>query len=192
MRCISANSSGRTGVGLARTLQADHRLHLLASPQASLRAAQAGIESVEGFGRTRDLLLRMERWVRDNPRGIVIHAAAVGDYEAAAQTGKVDSGRAEWVLRLQPTPKILDRIRGWDGGQLVLVSFKAAAPDTSHDQLVQIARSQLERTGSDLVFANVLGRLGADIALVAAVGERWFRERSAALEALTAHPLLDE
>ena len=191
MRSVSAHSSGATGVALARALQRDHAVHLLASPEAALRAELAGVESVEVFGSTRDLLERVERWVQVHPAGAVVHAAAVGDYEAEAEAGKVESGRATWEPRLHPTPRILDRIRGWAAPGLVLVSFKAAAPGTGDGELVGIARRQLVRSGSDLVFANVIGRLGRGIALVEATRERWFDERDAAIAALSAHPLLD-
>ena len=191
MRCITANSSGSTGVSIASALHADHTVHLLASPEAALRAQAAGIEQIEGFGSTRDLMARMERRVRANPRGIVIHAAAVGDYEARASVGKVSSNMQRWDISLTPTPKILDHVRGWGGEDLVLVSFKAAAPETSDQTLIDIARAQAVRTGSDLVFANVLGRLASGVALVAADCEQWFEERGDALEALVEHPLLD-
>jgi len=192
MRCITANSSGGTGVAMGRALQADHSVHLLASPQAALRAQAAGLDTVEIFESTEDLMARMERWVRANPRGIVMHAAAVGDYAPQASDGKVSSGKAQWDLALIPTPKILDHVRGWGGDDLVLVSFKAAAPNTGDAALVDIARRQAQRTGSDLVFANVLGRLAQRIAIVTPEGERWYEQRDDALQALLEHPLLDD
>jgi wyosine [tRNA(Phe)-imidazoG37] synthetase (radical SAM superfamily) len=191
MRCITANSSGATGVGLARSLADDHPVHLLGSPQAALRAQAAGLDSVELYESTVDLMARMERWVRANPSGVVIHAAAVGDYAPLRSAGKVSSGKARWELALEPTPKILDHIRGWAGPELGLVSFKAAAPETSDEALVDIAREQAQRTGSDLVFANVLGRLGERVALVSLTDERWFEERSQAIDALLADELLE-
>jgi hypothetical protein len=192
MRCITANSSGGTGVALATALKADHPITLLGSPQAMLRAQGAGLDSMEPFESTSDLMARMERWVRANPRGIVIHAAAVGDYAPRPSEGKVSSGQARWSLELGPTPKILDHIRGWGDDELVLVSFKAAAPDTDDGALIDIAREQASRTGSDLVFANVLGRLGERVALVTPDSERWYEDRQDALQALIDHPLLDD
>lgn len=185
MRYISAGSSGRTGVAIARTLSAAHPVHVLGSPEAALRAADL---SVEVYGSTRDLMARMEAWVRAHPGGVVIHAAAVGDYEAAPETGKVESGRAEWVIRLTPTPKIADRLKDW-GPALGLVTFKAAAPGTATPALLEIARRQLERTRSDLVFANVLDHLDRDVALVEPDGERVFSTREEAVAALLGHPL---
>ncbi|MCO4743834.1 MAG: hypothetical protein KC912_03535 [Proteobacteria bacterium] len=181
MRHVSANSSGRTGVGLARAWAATGcSVHVLGSPEAALRAE--GL-STEVFGSTRDLMARMHQWVQRHPEGAVVHAAAVGDYEVAdSEGGKIPSGQDEVVIRLQPTPKIADAVRGW-GLTGLLVTFKAAGPGTTSEGLVLLASKQAKRTGSNLVFANVLGRLASDVALV---GDevRWFEHRADALEAL--------
>lgn len=180
IRYLSANASGRTALALAERLSA-HRVHLLGSLETCLRAPP-GLD-VEEYGSTRDLMARMERWCRAHPDGVVIHSAAVGDYEAPPQATKIPSGQAELVLRLVPTPKIVDHVRGWmPGGRLV--SFKAGSPELDEAALEGIARRQLTRTRSDLVWANVLGRLG----VVLLVGpERTDRlPREAAVDALAA------
>jgi len=181
VRYISAGSSGRSGVAVARGLQARGvAVWLMGSTEARLRA---GDLPGEEYGSTRDLMARMERWVRANPSGAVVHAAAVGDYESLGTTsGKVPSGRERWELVLGPTPKIADHIRAW-GCSGPYVTFKAAPPGTPEKDLETIARRQRERTGSDLVFANVLGRLGEGILLVAETTER-YPQREAALQAL--------
>jgi phosphopantothenoylcysteine synthetase/decarboxylase len=107
----------------------------------------------------------MEHWVKANPDGLILHSAAVGDYELAENTGKIPSGQPEVLLRLTPAPKILDQIRGW-GFKGRLVSFKAGRPGLTGEQLEEIARAQALRTGSDLVFANVLGQLQEQVLLV--------------------------
>ena len=107
IRYLSAFSSGSTGVGLARALSEDHTVHLLGSAEACLRAPE-GL-STEEFTSTRDLMARMERWVRANPDGVVIHASAVGDYEAIPEDeqdgpAKIPSGKAELLLRSVARP----------------------------------------------------------------------------------------
>ena len=185
IRYLSAGSTGSTGVTLAQRLRGEGRtVHLLGSREACLLARTLGVEDSDEFGSTRDLEARVRAWVQAHPGGLVVHAAAVGDYEADPSGSKIPSGQAELLLRLRPAPKILDQIRGWGGPALRLVSFKAAAPETSAEQLVEIARKQAARTGSDLVFANVLGRLGADIALVDAASVRWLQTRQEALDTL--------
>lgn len=181
MRHVSANSSGRTGVHLARAWEAAGcKVHLLGSPEAVLRGE--GL-STEVFGSTRDLMARMEAWVRAHPKGAVVHACAVGDYEAASSAeGKIPSGQEQVVIRLVPTPKIADAVRGW-GLTGALVTFKAASPETDSEELIALASKQKKRTGSDCVFANVLGRIGTDVALVRG-DVTWFAQRDDALAEL--------
>ena len=186
IRYLSAHASGRTGVGLAHALAGKHaRVHLLGSIEAVLRAGDSPGFSTETYGSTRDLYARMERWVRANPGGTVIHSAAVGDYEADPSASKIASGQAALSLTLRPTPKILDAIRTW-GHTGPLVSFKAAAPETTDEELVAIARAQLRRTGSNRVFANVIGRTTTRVFLVDEVHAQRFEQRAEAVAALEA------
>lgn len=181
MRYISSFSSGTTGVWLGTTLrEAGCRVELYGSAEARLRAPELPGEE---FTSTRDLMARMQRWVEQNPGGVVVHAAAVGDYEADLAGGKLPSGMAALNLSLKPTPKIVDHLKRWDSG-LFLVSFKAAAPETETDALFRIADAQRLRTASDLVFANVLGRLKTDVMLVDERGSRIFADRELGLQAL--------
>ncbi len=181
MRYISAFSSGGTGVWLGRALQAAGcPVHLMGSAEAHLRAPELRGEE---FTSTRDLMARMKRWVEANTGGVVVHAAAVGDYEAETLAGKLSSGMPELTLTLRPTPKIVDHLKTWDPS-LYLVSFKAAPPETDDDALQGIAARQLARTSSDLVFANVLGRLGSGVMLVRAASTTRFADRQPALDAL--------
>jgi phosphopantothenoylcysteine synthetase/decarboxylase len=115
-----------------------------------------------------------------HPHGAVVHSSAVGDYEADPDAGKIESGRPSLTLTLRPTPKILDAIRTW-GHTGPLVSFKAAAPGTSDATLVEIARAQLLRTGSDRVFANVIGRTTTGVFIVSSRDESRFEHRADAL-----------
>jgi len=184
IRYLSAHASGRTGVGVASSLaELSTPVHLLGSSEAVLRAGSAPGFTTETYGSTRDLYARMAAWVGDNPDGGVVHSAAVGDYEADPSASKIASGKASLTLTLRPTPKILDAIRGW-GLTGPLVSFKAAAPETTDDQLVAIARAQLVRTGSDRVFANVIGRTTRGVFLVGPASAERFEKRACAIAAL--------
>ncbi|MCP4807163.1 MAG: hypothetical protein GY913_26120 [Proteobacteria bacterium] len=185
MRYISAHSSGRTGVAIASALVVHGcRVHFLGSPEACLRAN--AIPSTEEFADTRDLMERMEIWVRANPQGWVIHAAAVGDYElAGSAVGKISSNLETLTLTLRPTPKIADRVRFWSD-DITLITFKAAPPLTDGESLVKICRKQLERTRSDLVLGNVLGSLATTTTLVDDSGSEAFDDRAEALHALAA------
>ncbi len=181
IRYISAHSSGRTGVGIAEQLSAQQPVTLLGSAEACLRAR--GAYTTAEFTSTRDLMAQMQRWAEANPDGVIVHAAAVGDYEADAGAAKIPSGQDTLLLRLTPTPKIIDRIQSWapDGR---LVSFKAASPETSDADLLTIAQRQRQRTHSDLVFANVIGRLRRGVLLLGEDGPRWHDRRQDAIHAL--------
>ena len=185
IRHLSAFSTGRTGVALAESLSESGRVHLLGSAEACLRATADSLLTLEEYTSTRDLMDRLLGFIDRHPDAIVVHAAAVGDYELANSTGqKIPSGQQELVLRLTPTPKIIDHLRA-RSARISLVSFKAASPETTDTQLLQLAQNQQARTGSDLVFANVIGRLGAQVLLL---GDRpdWHATRTQALAALLA------
>jgi phosphopantothenoylcysteine synthetase/decarboxylase len=188
-RYLSAGSSGATGLRLACALAGP--VHLLGSPEALLRLRLAQLEGhpgasevqTQGYSSTRDLMRRMEAWVRGQPRCVVVHASAVGDYEVDAAGGKIPSGQDGLSLVLRPAPKILDRIRGWSA-EARIVSFKAAPPGSTAADLARIAEAQRRRTDSELVFANTLGRLQADVVIQGAAGPALHATRAAALDAL--------
>lgn len=184
VRFLSAKSTGRTGVAIAGALRArGAHVTFFGSPEACMRARLASVDAdVVEFGSTRDLMTKMEQWVRATPTGDVVHAAAVGDYECATSASKVPSGRQLWHLPLTPTPKIADRVRGW-GQTGRYVTFKAAAPGTSSEGVVELATAQRIRTRCDLVFANVLGRLDDGLILVGE-GVAHVRRRDEAIAAL--------
>ena len=183
IRYLSAHASGRTGTSIAQHLfTLGLPVHLLGSAEAVLRLSHPAIAREE-YGSTHDLMSRLKAHVKAHPSAGVVHSAAVGDYEAAPSDAKIPSGRAALTLTLQPTPKILDAIREW-GLTGPLVSFKAAAPGTSDEALVSIARAQLRRTGSDRVFANVIGRTRSDVFLVSETSAECFATRSAGINAL--------
>lgn len=183
IRFLSAHSGGSTGVALARALADVGPVTLFGNPEALLRAP-AGVETVE-YGGTLDLEAKMRDWVGAHRGALIVHAAAVGDYLPIYTPSKIPSGAEEITLRMVRGPKILDQIKGWDPGCL-LVSFKAAAPETDRAGLARIASAQRARTGSDLVFANVLGQLGSLLLIADADGEQHFDSRSAALDGLVA------
>ncbi len=171
-----------------------YAVHLLGSEEACLRAEiaalRAGTEgrayapTREAYTSSRDLMARMETWLRAHPSGVVVHSAAVGDYELDGDgVGKIPSGLPEMVLRFRPGPKIIDHVRGW-APDCFLASFKAAPPGTAPADLELIARAQLRRTGSDLVFANVLGHTDTDVLLVRADRTDAYATRAEAAAAL--------
>ena len=182
MRVITANSSGKTGVSLATSLSdLGFEVTVFGSARA-LTILPSQFQSRE-FGSTRNLQNLMQHWVVQNPNGIVVHCAAVGDFEyRGSGNNKIPSGQ-RFTIELHPTPKILDQLKKWSE-TLVVVSFKAAAPNTSNAELIEIARAQLHRTTSDLVFANVLERTEHDVLILDDTEAAWFTQRQDGLHAL--------
>ena len=99
------------------------------------------------------------------------------------QGGKITSGQESLSMTLFPTIKILDQIKTWSSESLV-VSFKAAAPNTSPTELTNIAQGQRTRSGSDLVFANVLTQTGQNVQLISNTSVTRFTERKDGIDAL--------
>ena len=183
MRSITSNSSGATGVYISQILCANERTITLMGSNVALLQPECPTNSIE-FTSTRDLFAKMNAWVVEHPTGIVVHAAAVGDFEVEnTNPGKIASG-STFNLELQPTPKIIDHIKRWSR-DVCLVSFKAAAPKTSLDSLELIVHKQLQRTKSDLVFGNILGNLSNDVMLMSKNGTQVFTNRQDGLNALT-------
>lgn len=184
IRYLSAHATGRTGsilaYRLARSMAEEGGVDVLGSAEALFNFSHAIYFNREEFFGTRDLMARVERLAP--LADIIIHSAAVGDYEVDAIDGKILSGQPEVMLRLTPAPKILDHIRAWSPN-CFLVSFKAAAPGTTLDDLEAIARAQLLRTRSDIVFANVIGNQ-EKVILVRAKSATRFKKRSSAIETL--------
>ena len=184
IRYLSAHATGTTAVAIAVALGGSHRVRLLGSAEANLRASLADPSiATQEYTSTRDLMAKMEADLRANPGGVLIHSAAVGDYEANASPTKVPSGQPELLLRLTPTPKIIDRVREWSP-DIFLVSFKAGNPEWDEERLEAVARAQLTRTTSDLVFANRLGALETSCLLVSASTTTRFENRAGALRQL--------
>ena len=185
MRYISAHSSGQTGVWLAERFKPSATVHLLGSPEALLRC-RLDIPCIP-YSSTRDLMHKMETWLLQHPAGVVVHAAAVGDYEATdgGTAGKIASGQSELTITLVPTPKIVDHIKAWAPNS-TLISFKAAAPGTSPQKLLELATAQRERTGSLWVFANVIGALNENLLLLGPDGPEWCKSRPLAMSRLVA------
>ena len=182
IRYLSANSSGTTGVSLAEKLAAQGaNVNLLGSPLALSIGNQNF--NVREFTSTRNLEKQMQEWVETHPGGLILHAAAVGDYEAETFHGKISSGASELLLHLKPAPKILDQIRKWDPF-CFLTSFKAAPPGTNIATLEAITEAQRQRTCSDLVFGNVLGALNQNVTITDAQKTHLFDTREEGLHAL--------
>ena len=187
MRSITSHASGKTGVEIALSLQ---KTHLLGSPLAveHLKRRSSTEQHLQpsyaSFGSTRNLQELMHNWIKQNPNGIVVHSAAVGDYECEqVSSEKISSQQAEILLRLIPAPKILNDLHALSSN-LTIVSFKAAGPQVSDKDLLHIAQKQQALSHSTMVFANRLGSIDKNIMLVLQDRHKHYANRSDGIQAL--------
>jgi phosphopantothenoylcysteine synthetase/decarboxylase len=192
VRCITNIFTGRTGAQIAlHGHDRGHKVTLLTShPEVvpELRPGATGpVErwSVCTYRTFEDLQGAMAGVIRGGGLDVVIHSAAVSDYQAAgiyapdAEThfepkyaqwqcsspagprlvdmsaGKVKSDAPELWLRLVRTPKLIDHIRSDWGFTGVLVKFKLEV-GVSEEQLLEIAERSRRHSAADLMVANTL------------------------------------
>jgi phosphopantothenoylcysteine synthetase/decarboxylase len=158
VRFISNLSSGRTGATICEALAA-RGFHV--TQVAGVDSAQAaGVARRETFTDHASLDTALRRLARDSDCAAIIHAAAVGDFSVADPhpDQKIASG-GELSVKLQPTPKIIDRIMGYAGNpELILVGFKLThEPDASAQ--ARAARELLKRSRARYVVQNDVSTL---------------------------------
>jgi phosphopantothenoylcysteine decarboxylase/phosphopantothenate--cysteine ligase len=158
VRYISNLSSGRTGAAICEALAARGSQVTQLHGVDSVRAA--GIARHEAFTDHVSLDELLGRLLADGRYDAVIHAAAVGDFAVIgpASGTKLPSG-GELVLRLRPTAKIIDRIRGHAAGQeLTLIGFKLTHdPDPAAQ--ARAAMNLIARSDADYVVQNDVATL---------------------------------
>ncbi len=161
VRFITNLSSGRTGAAICEALAAHGfdvtQLHGIDS------AVATGVARRESFTDHASLDRALLRLLVDGSFDAVIHTAAVGDYsvEGTMRGAKLASGQ-ELVLRLLPTAKIIDRIRGCAGqAPLVLIGFKLTH-DSDAGARARAALQLIERSGANYVVQNDVSTLDDD------------------------------
>ncbi|WP_297495403.1 bifunctional phosphopantothenoylcysteine decarboxylase/phosphopantothenate--cysteine ligase CoaBC [Thermococcus sp.] len=155
IRYITNASSGKMGVAIAE--EADFRggeVTLIRTRESvpSFVENQIEVETVE------EMLGAIERELKAKRYDVVVLAAAVSDFRVKNRAeAKIKSGKT-LTLELEPTPKIIDRVKELQP-DVFLVGFKA---ETGKEKLVEEARKQIARAGSDLVVANTLRAFGSE------------------------------
>jgi phosphopantothenoylcysteine decarboxylase/phosphopantothenate--cysteine ligase len=158
IRVITNNSSGRMGVELARAL-------LLAGARVELVYGRGTAAPVPGARLHRvdtaeDMLQTVQRLLKAEHIDAVIAAAAVGDWRPAEQAEEKISthDREEAMLRMVPTPKIIDSVKDIAPDTLLL-AFRAIR-GTGPDELKENARIRMKKARADFIAANDVGRAG--------------------------------
>lgn len=169
VRYIGNQSSGRTSARLAEALRNRGFDVTWLGGAGAVEPADDAIRR-ERFVSFRDLESALERILHQETFDAVIHAAAVSDFSVAARveteiapggegeatgaaTGKLSSEQGI-DLRLEPNPKLLDRLRGWSRNpDLVVVGFKLTVGASVAERRAAVER-QFATGQSDWVVHN--------------------------------------
>jgi phosphopantothenoylcysteine decarboxylase/phosphopantothenate--cysteine ligase len=163
-RRLTNFSTGRLGGELANALLlAGHEVELFLSETALWRQPLAAL-TLHSFSTTASLASAIES--RATPdRVAFFHAAAVSDFQAGArvqrgpdgalvpvQEGKPQTDRGALWVELQPTPKILPRLRAWFPlGTIVGWKYEV---DGTREEALGKGRRQLEAARSQACVVN--------------------------------------
>lgn len=125
-----------------------------------------------------DLFGTMKRLIQEESFDIVIHSAAVSDYqvdgmyhqtgsrresdgrylrelEKLDSSGKISSNYPELWMRLVPTVKIIDQIREPWGFKGIIVKFKLQV-GMDDEKLIRVAINSMKHSKADFIVANTL------------------------------------
>jgi phosphopantothenoylcysteine synthetase/decarboxylase len=183
VRCITNIFTGRTGAQIARqAVRRGHAVTLLTSHPEGSDPSPAEMKVYHTF---EDLRTAIAEAIRPGGVDVIIHSAAVSDYQSAGifapghetrfdpETGrwlgpssvgaelvdvraaKIKSDAPELWLRLVRTPKLVDLVRSDWGFRGILVKFKLEA-SVSDEKLLAIAEASRRRSAADLMVANTL------------------------------------
>lgn len=145
LRFLSNRSSGKMGFALARVAaRRGHAVTLISGPVALKPPSGVVFVPVTTAAR---MLAAIQRTL---PRcQALIMAAAVADWRPAqVSPHKLKKTNKNWLLRLEPTPDILSRLKPRKGSRI----FIGFAAETG--QLLERARRKLVSKGLDLIVAN--------------------------------------
>ncbi|MHA1213394.1 MAG: bifunctional phosphopantothenoylcysteine decarboxylase/phosphopantothenate--cysteine ligase CoaBC [Candidatus Heimdallarchaeota archaeon] len=152
VRFISNPSTGKMGINLA------------------LEAASRGAEVTLLLGPTNEKVpnLTIQTLRFETPAELIAHidtlkavdiyisAAAVGDYQPTKEIGKIPSKQKSLILKMEPTPKIIDYVRQ-KFPKAQIIGFKAEVGITK-EELVKKAQASLQEHKIEMVVANFLDK----------------------------------
>lgn len=170
VRSIANIFKGRTGSTIARCFaEAGWSTTILTSNRELLVGAECGNMKTLDYTTYDQLAELMEEQITRNRFDVIIHSAAISDYQVAEvmirdDTGslrgipadnKVSSSYQELFLRMTQTKKLVDQIRKPWGFSGILIKFKLEV-GLDDAQLIEIATRSMRHSDADIIVANCL------------------------------------
>jgi phosphopantothenate---cysteine ligase (CTP) len=164
VRRLTNFSTGRLGTELASFLtDRGHNVTLLRGEQATYCGERKALR-VKTFSTTADLMAQLQALAKLE-MGAVFHAAAVSDFTfgkiwqrseqgelSEITAGKISTRQGTLLAELQPTPKIIARLREWfPTAKLVGWKFEV---DGDRASVLRAAEQQLRDCGTNACVAN--------------------------------------
>jgi phosphopantothenoylcysteine synthetase/decarboxylase len=151
VRVISNVSTGNLGILLAReAVRLGAKVDLFLGPVGDARIPSGA--SVRRFTYFDDLRGLLKTQLKKRRYDIILHAAAVSDYQARKRPGKISSEKKELVIRLTRAPKLIALMRQWNPvAFLVMFKLESGVSDAA---LIERGRKAMKKVKADLVVAN--------------------------------------
>ena len=156
MRLISNRSTGELGTLLATTL-ADQGHTIIALRGTGATASPTPLERenirVVSFTTTEDLRSRLESLSKEETIDAIFHASAVSDfYLPSGGSGKIPTSSGSLTLTLEPTPKLLPRMREWFPNSIIIGWKFEAGGD--REEALAAGRNQIVACHTDACVVN--------------------------------------
>ncbi len=153
VRVITNKSSGKTGIYIAEEASKRGAEVTLIRGKGSIEPNLFGIKDIV-ISSVSEMLNAIKENI--NNKDIMIHSAAVSDFEVCNKNGEKIKSDSEVNLELTPTTKIFDKIKDMKK-DIFLVGFKAEC-NLSERKLIDRAHKRLLQGKGDLVIANDVGK----------------------------------
>jgi phosphopantothenoylcysteine synthetase/decarboxylase len=156
MRLISNRSTGELGTLLAESFAAQGNeviaLRGTGSTASSMPLDEHGIRVIP-FTSTEDLRQALVKISGEIEIDAVYHAAAVSDfYLPGAGTGKIPTKQGALTLKLEPTPKLLPKMRAWfPDARITGWKFEASS---DKEAALAAGRAQMAECGTNACVVN--------------------------------------
>ena len=153
IRAITNQSSGKTGVSLAKELvSSGAKVTFVYGPGNEKPPKGAKIINVVT---SKEMHTAVKKELK-NKFDIVIMAAAISDYiPTNPSKKKIKSSKSSITINLKKSPKIIDEVKKLQK-DVILIGFKAET-NVTNAQLIKSAKRKLKESSSDLIIANDIG-----------------------------------